>query len=683
MMRTLTVSACFALFALAARTSHATGALDPTFATVSVRPANVGQISVLQTLLRQPGGKIVAAGTFGTPYVSDAMLARVTSSGGLDPTFGSGGIADTHVSAYDEIAAIALGTNDAIVAAGGTGTSFSDLRAVVMRYDADGALDASFGIGGVLTTAIAGKATAVVVQPDDAVAIVAGTVIARFLADGTPDPGFGTAGIVDAGHALRALVRLPDGTLVAAGQAGNDVRLLRLLADGTPDASFGAGGSATIPFAGPVSVHAMLRQPDGRLVIGGEVGSPPATLLIRALDDGTLDPSFGAGGVQTPNGPGFIGALALQSDGKIIVGGGSGGTYPVARFERYSLAGAREAGFASGFDASSRAVAALLVEPDDRIVVTKLIFQYGVAGGMITLGAISNESNRYYGVGACGDGALDPGEDCEAPGDPCCALCRFTTASCASDDNACTTDRCASGTCTHTAVAGSPSCDDGNLCTTADRCVTGVCAGLPVVGPPCQRCIPETGAFVPGPRLGCKHTTQPGRSSLTIKDVANAGGDALTWKWTHGEATTLTELRDPVHARPEDGDALCVFDESGPEPALIAALFASVGDTSCRRPPCWKARGNRLTYKSVPANASGTTGLVLAAGAAGKSSMRVTGKGANLFAQNPIAPPLPGSPLPLPLRVQLGSSDGACWEATFSPTGLHKNAGGKLVATSD
>jgi uncharacterized delta-60 repeat protein len=690
MRRGLAAAACLVLVSFGIASANGNG--DGTFSIVSIQPDGVDKATSLGTLVMQPGGEIVAAGSIGgfnSPR--DLLLVRVTSSGAFDPSFGTDGIVRTSIAALDTMGGAVLRPDGTIIAAGGAGTNESTLTAVLLRYQPDGTLDPTFGTGGVVTTGLAGSASEVIRQPDGALVTTVGNVIARFLDDGSPDPTFGAGGVVSAAHPLNQLVRQPGGALVAAGRSGNDVRLLRVLADGTPDPAFGTGGSVTISFPDTVTLGALRLHPDGRLVIGGGVGlSPMGLLLAQLLPDGTLDPSFAGGGILPTIETGFVGDLALDHDGNILVTGSRNLALPFmieGIFERYSPTGVRDYGFAAGFNGSQRAMGAMLVQPDARILAANLLIHATFTPQPTTLIDFTAQIRRYHGVGTCGDGVVDPGEQCDSSTDPCCTslTCRFNTAPCASDDNTCTIDRCEAGVCAHIPGSNNVSCNDGNLCTHGDRCMSGVCAGFPGPTPPCRRCVPETGDFVAGPRLDCKQTTQPGKSSLTITDAANPSSDKLTWKWTRGEATTVAELGHPAKTSPVDGlYPLCVFDESGTEPVVLAMTMAPAGHLSCVRPPCWVERGNRATYKSALASFWGATGMVLTAGGAGQSSMRVTGKGANLFSANPHAPPLPASPLPLPLRVQLGVlDDGACWEATFSATGVRKNSGGKFVAKSD
>ncbi|MBN1774177.1 MAG: hypothetical protein JXB32_23160 [Deltaproteobacteria bacterium] len=118
---------------------------------------------------------------------------------------------------------------------------------------------------------------------------------------------------------------------------------------------------------------------------------------------------------------------------------------------------------------------------------------------------------------ACGNGVIDPGEECDdgntVLGDGCDLLC---LTDCHADDECddgdpCTADACAptggGRTCTSTPVPDGTACDDGNPCSTGDCCTGGLCEGAPVAcddGDPCttDRCDAAAGGcvFVPHPR---------------------------------------------------------------------------------------------------------------------------------------------------------------------------------------
>ncbi|MGN6548090.1 MAG: hypothetical protein ACTHK7_23850, partial [Aureliella sp.] len=141
-------------------------------------------------------GRLIAAGRANLSTGSDFALVRYLSSGAIDTSFGTGGIVTTDLGAVnDEIFDVQLDNLGRIVVAGGTQGKFA-----LARYLATGALDTTFGTGGIVVTDLQGS-------------------------DGA-----------------NALLLLPDGRLVAAGSDGTDFALARYTASGGLDTTFGTGG---------------------------------------------------------------------------------------------------------------------------------------------------------------------------------------------------------------------------------------------------------------------------------------------------------------------------------------------------------------------------------------------------------------------------------------------------------
>jgi hypothetical protein len=158
------------------------------------------------------------------------------------------------------------------------------------------------------------------------------------------------------------------------------------------------------------------------------------------------------------------------------------------------------------------------------------------------------------------------------------------------------------------------------------------------------------------PRVGCRAPTKAGAAQLALD--RRHGTRNVKWKWRHGAATSLAELGDPTVSQDY---ALCVYDESGPTPALALENVAPAGGL-CDGVPCWRATGTHaFTYGDKPAAPLGITSLKLSSGSDGHASIAVAAKGPNV-------PTLP-LPAPLPLRVQMQSTSGTCWEAAFSAAG--------------
>ena len=166
----------------------------------------------------------------------------------------------------------------------------------------------------------------------------------RLDSDGVLDPVFGDflgRAVTDiaANDRAFALVRQPDGKLVAAGGCDTDSRIDSCLArydtDGNLDASIGVGGTVLVDAGGiddHDGIYGLALQPDGKLVTAGFCDGETniGFCLARYDASGSLDATFGTGGVVTTDiNPEFdeeAFALALQPDGKLVAAGKCDGT---------------------------------------------------------------------------------------------------------------------------------------------------------------------------------------------------------------------------------------------------------------------------------------------------------------------------------------------------------------------
>lgn len=300
--------------------------------------------------LLSDGSIVIAGGIFEQPLQRDGALLRVFPNGTLDPSFGTTGVLQVDLGA-DEVFMSLLVDEDGSLTVGGR--QGGDV--LLMRYDADGLPDPTFGVDGVLEFA-AGSGS-----PTDAVRlerrpgggffvmarIAEGFVVGAWDDTGIPDPGFGGGGTVfiPLVGSSNAMAVQPNGEVLVAGGGENVVgdvclgaRVDRLLPDGGPDPDFGEQG-VVVDGATEVCdiLFDLLVQPDGSILVTGtftndiEVGSDLA--VIRYLPDGSRDASFGDDGlIQVDMGCAAIDVsfeLGLQSNGDIIVGGVSNcGPFP-------------------------------------------------------------------------------------------------------------------------------------------------------------------------------------------------------------------------------------------------------------------------------------------------------------------------------------------------------------------
>lgn len=397
----------------------AAGSLDLTFNINGIVTTDLGYVyDSASTVAIQSDGKIVVAGTKGiyvpynpaqyVPGASDFALARYNTDGSLDSSFGTGGKVFTDLgSPVDGISDITIQSDGKIVVAGATAIMsctgcYPLTRIAVVRYNANGSLDTSFGIKGIVITAISDRsnATSIALQTDGKI-VVGGIssidgpyptstgAILRYHSNGTLDSTFGVNGVSainlsahfdDLGNDFRAfnitdLALQTDGKIVAAGWATtvylsvpgyNEAFVaVRYNANGTLDTSFNSTGVAITRLStGSYTTDQadnVVIQSDGKIVLGGTAGVYHAArfALVRYNANGGLDATFGSGGKTTTalgiKGA-YAGGLKLQSDGKIVLGGtayeevrvsGVVGTYPHFAIARYTTNGTLDNRFGS------------------------------------------------------------------------------------------------------------------------------------------------------------------------------------------------------------------------------------------------------------------------------------------------------------------------------------------------
>jgi len=370
--------------------AQAAGSLDPTFGTGGKVLTDLGDNSagaqiqaVVSDAALQSNGDIVVSGNFG--------LVRYLPNGKLDTSFGTKGLATTTGSA----AGLAIEPNGDYLAVGAGTTSSGVSTFAVTRFTSSGRLDPTFGSDGVVTTTFPGAsdgaaADAVLVEPDGDILVggqasVPGTsrnepvitegALALYSSSGTLEESFGSGGIVqstssigdianlgidasgdifvlpahaefspsgqlDSGVTAETIVTnsqggdnafLPNGqsvsaTSVSVAKHNTDVQATLFNANGTVDSAFD-----NPPFtytgaelAGFQSPGAAAVQPNGQIVIAGSSFKDTSVFGLARLDtNGSLDTTFGSTGVLTTSFQGDDGATAvlIQPNGDIVAAG--------------------------------------------------------------------------------------------------------------------------------------------------------------------------------------------------------------------------------------------------------------------------------------------------------------------------------------------------------------------------
>ncbi len=325
--------------------------LAPAVAQSSLRPdTRGGGSSVLQS-----DGKIVQAGSVLIANNADFVVARLNADGSPDVTFGNQGIVRTPIDVVaggdDEATAVTVGTNGTILVGGWAEGASQQYQWVIVRYTAAGALDQTFGNGGIGVLDLGGWSNYrngvrdLVLQPDGKIVAVGITApywtALRLTPSGALDSSFGTGGVVrtepgDLANWAMSVALLPDGRIVAGGFATylsppDRFVLVQYLPNGAYDTSFGTNGVVVTPGPADARINDVLRLPDDKLLVAGvQTWSDPAQSLFRLaryLPNGALDTSFGNQGiVLTDFVPGHFAwatatSIALQADDRFVVGG--------------------------------------------------------------------------------------------------------------------------------------------------------------------------------------------------------------------------------------------------------------------------------------------------------------------------------------------------------------------------
>lgn len=308
----------------------------------------------------QSDGKILVAG-YTTPGGGDFDFAilRLTTSGALDTDYGAGGSVVTDIAGSDDlIYDIAVDSQDRLIVVGRTQTG-SNVDAVVARYTSNGVLDTSFGTSG-FTRINSGSnneyGRSVLIDSSGNIWVggyKTGTsnlqpAIWKLNSSGTYQSEW-TAATGDGDSRIQGMTFTQDGSIAAAGDSvsGSDVVFTAWKLDTSSNSLVaGFGTSGTVQQAvgsGNAYALSIASQRDGKLVIGGQAvgNSNEDFAIIRLnLNNGTLDTSFDSDGILiTPIGSSedLINSIKVQTDGWIVAGGyaddnSSNRDFAIARF---------------------------------------------------------------------------------------------------------------------------------------------------------------------------------------------------------------------------------------------------------------------------------------------------------------------------------------------------------------
>ena len=269
-------------------------------------------------------------------------IPRSAAAGDLDTSWGGTGVVTTPIGVASFGEHVLARGNQVIVQGVAFGPNDGDFA--LAAYNADGSLDQTFGTGGIVTTNITlfDVATSAEYQgkrswsPDTPSTdfVDYDFAVARYNKDGSLDTSFGTGGIVTTDFGgqddIADAVTIHGTEIIVAGStdAGGGQRnfaLARYNDDGSLDDSFGTGGLVITDFDGGFDSANGVRMMANNIIAVGyaNFGDNSNFALASYMRDGSLDPSFGVGGkVQTDFAGGEDAAHAVDIRGNTIVAGG-------------------------------------------------------------------------------------------------------------------------------------------------------------------------------------------------------------------------------------------------------------------------------------------------------------------------------------------------------------------------
>jgi uncharacterized delta-60 repeat protein len=327
----------------------ADGSPDPSYATDGGFFADFGGVDFGYDAAQTPDGKLVLVGTsFSGPLTSIVVLRR-NADGSQDNTFNGNGRLILTPGDTNDAHGVAVQSDGKIIIVGKVVRPGGAKDAVVIRLMPNGTPDATFDGDGTLFIDLGGTEDArdVMVLPDGRIVVVGSTTASddafavRLTPTGAFDVPFNNGVSIVPGPGsgqAESVLRQPDGKLVLIGSSNGAIVVNRIITSGSLDGGFGVAGTLRISVAGTDYGVAGVLQPDGTILLAGRTqGGSQDMVVARIQPGGTLDTTFGIGGIRTIDlgGTDSAGAIALRPDGRIVVAGSGGpaGDIAVARLD--------------------------------------------------------------------------------------------------------------------------------------------------------------------------------------------------------------------------------------------------------------------------------------------------------------------------------------------------------------
>ncbi len=345
------------------------GALDPTFNSSDICPTT-GFNDAINSISVQTDGKIIVGGLFTLHNgVTKNRIVRLNNDGTIDASFSTG-------SGFNGLVNTTSIQSDGKIIVGGGFTTYngtSTFTQFITRLNSNGTIDPTFNIG----TGFNFDVKFTVIQPDGKI-IVGGIFtsfngtsrprIARLNANGSLDATFNPGGALGINSNVISAAIQTDGKIIIGGAFTNFNgtainRIVRLNSNGTIDATFNPGSGFND------QVNSISIQTDGKIIVGGmftTYNGVTSNKIVRLNTDGTLDNTFNSGTGAFNSG---VISTAIQSDGKIVIGGGFtnfNGTV-INRIARLNSNGSIDQNFIT-FSGANNLVNTIALQQDGKII---------------------------------------------------------------------------------------------------------------------------------------------------------------------------------------------------------------------------------------------------------------------------------------------------------------------------
>lgn len=387
----------------------------PGLATVAASSGAIVNVTVIQS-----DGKILEAGRVFNAD-EDMTVARFNADGTVDTTFGTSGVMTMNFGGYDNVTGMAVQSDGKILIGGYTtwtsgGTSYSNFA--LARLTSTGSLDTTFGPNATgmtkadpptgSTALNESNGRALLLQSDGKIVMAGNTItsngdydfgLVRFNSDGTIDTGFGTNGYITTNisnnDSVKSAALQSDGKIVVVGSdvptgLNSEIAVVRYTSAGALDSTFGSSGIFRTSLGATTDAAAtkVAIGPNGKIVIGGDRDGVAVVAQINTSTS-TLDTTFNSTGYVTVGSLGNnVSGVGVQADNKVLVTGTGNfnlGSNTLS-IERLTTSGAADTGFNSTGTASVNftdgtnqyAQGGLAIESDGKVVISAYTTNYNI-----------------------------------------------------------------------------------------------------------------------------------------------------------------------------------------------------------------------------------------------------------------------------------------------------------------